>query len=353
MKTIIAILFFGIILTVTYAFTVSITDHQTQIRLKRQIVSNKIKKQNCNSNSILVGGIGGAATGAVGGAVVGAAAGSIVPVLGTVVGAAFGAAVGFAVGGGGGATAGASVVSDNICAFELSEHILNTDLGIIVDNDKDNLLKEIKKLNQAIQINGLEIEEKSGVSAKITALQQSAYNTNSFVVVKYIVERNLRDTSLLLQDWQVHYTKFLAELQRQLDEDVNSFDMEHKKVWRDDKNFQIRSLLMDLKQNIEIIINDNYIKKLYARVETLENDLTKLKITIEKMQTVSQCAGKASALGSVKSGSNLIQSAHEKVSTFVNLMPKSVAFVPVVGHIFTGLSTLTEVYCFLDKHFLN
>lgn len=58
---------------------------------------------------------------------------------------------------------------------------------------------------------------------------------------------------------------------------------EHLQICLGDKNSQIHSLLHNLKQDIETINNNGYIRKIYDRVVTLENDLTKLKAIVQRM----------------------------------------------------------------------
>lgn len=240
-----------------------------------------------------------------------------------------------------------------ICAESIDQFILNRDFGIIEDDDDNTLINEIRKRNPNMKsFDGLHFHNKNNISAIVKADKSSRYYTDSSVEIKYMTQRNLHDTSYLLNDWQNHYHKFLNELKRQAQEDVPRFTLEQQRTWQDDKNHKIRQLLIDLKQNIEIIRMDNLIKKLYQRVLTLENDLRKLEETVEKMQTELNCAGISKKLDSVSSGASTFNKLSKSVPMIINAIPASAQVVPVVGQVFAGLSTLNSVYCFLQKQHL-
>lgn len=298
-------------------------------------------------STVGVGAAGGATAGAVGGAV----AGSVVPVFGTAAGAVIGGVIGFFAGAAGGGAA-TTKAADIYCAENLETLIANRDLGIIDDDDTNTLMKEIKKINHRVpesELAGLVIKDRNQVSAKLVATISSRYETDSFVELKYIVSRNLRNTAELLTIWNKHYDQFISELQRQIREDINSFSPHHLKTWKDDKNFQVRSLLHDLRQDIEIIINNNYIRKLYARVLDLENDLIKLKLIVEKMQANINCQNLSKKLDVVPSVASKFEMITEFVPKVIAFAPQSATVVPVVGYIFAGLSILNSASCFLDN----
>lgn len=260
-----------------------------------------------------------------------------------------GAAIGLFSGSAAGSGA-SHFIEPALCARDVSEFILNRDFGIIEDDDDQTLIKEAQKLNPKLgRTEGLVIHDKTGVSARIKATSSSVFSADSSVEVKYLVQRNLYNTTELLKEWQAHFVKFLSELSRQAKEDVGNYDLSHQKTWQDDKNFQIRSLLIDLHQSLAIIRIDDYVKKLYKRVLTLENDLAKLEETIEKMQNEANCAGLSKKLDYVPSAASGFDKLSKSVPMIINAIPKSAAIVPVVGYIFTGISTLNSVYCFLQK----
>lgn len=262
------------------------------------------------------------------GAAVGAAIGSVVPGLGTVIGAAVGSLVGGATGASIGGTAAAFGCSKN---EHLDKLYLNLDLGIIDDDDDRTILNELKKLNQALNIEHLYLTEKTDISSKVVASASSIYQTDTSVVVKYMIKRNLIDTSLLLKQWSSMFKEHQREMERQIKEDVPSFSAEQKRTWLDDKKSQLRFLFHGLAQNIFIIKNDEYIKKLYHRVQSLESDLNFLKNKIETLESansiLSLCGAGANA---VSVGSN---------------------FVPVVGDIVSYVSALVSATCYLVNEF--
>lgn len=296
-----------------------------------------------------VGGVGGAAASAGAGAVIGT---FILPGFGTAMGAfAFGA-VGFFYGAVAGLIAEEYVVYDPLCAHPINKYVLNVDLGTIDDDDSDTLVKEVKKRNQEIVTRGLKATEKTQVSAKILATHSSVYKTDSFVVVKYLVTRNLRDTTYLIQDWLTHYLKFVDEFKRQVKEDIGSFSEAQSRTWRDDKLADIRRDLLTLKACIEIIRANEYIKKLYDRVLSLENDLDKLERDVLQLVNSAECGSIASAFGAGQSGAEGLSKVMGAAAV-AGIVPASASVVPVVGYAFAGFKVLTEVYCFMDKHFLQ
>ncbi|XP_017875118.1 uncharacterized protein LOC108626553 isoform X1 [Ceratina calcarata] len=258
---------------------------------------NRVKRSDVHGECIkgTTGLLGG--TQVLTGAAMGALIGSTVPALGT----AIGAVIGFLVGGVGGAGIGAGMGailcprSDN-----LNEANLNLDLGIIEDDSDITILNELKKLNQALDVNYLYIIEKKDISAKVVASKFSIYETDTNVIVKYLIRRNLIDTSLLLRQWSTMFKEQQREMERQIKEDIPSFSIAQKRTWLDDKKSQLRFLFHSLAQNIFIIKNDEYIKKLYHRVQSLESDLNSLKNKIEMMgndsSILSLCGSEANAI---------------------------------------------------------
>ncbi|XP_017875120.1 uncharacterized protein LOC108626553 isoform X2 [Ceratina calcarata] len=213
----------------------------------------------------------------------------------------------------------------------LNEANLNLDLGIIEDDSDITILNELKKLNQALDVNYLYIIEKKDISAKVVASKFSIYETDTNVIVKYLIRRNLIDTSLLLRQWSTMFKEQQREMERQIKEDIPSFSIAQKRTWLDDKKSQLRFLFHSLAQNIFIIKNDEYIKKLYHRVQSLESDLNSLKNKIEMMgndsSILSLCGSEANAI-SVYS-----------------------RYVPVVGEVIEYVSALVSATCFLFNEF--
>lgn len=82
--------------------------------------------------------------------------------------------------------------------------------------------------------------------------------------MNYLVKRDLHDTSKLLSEWAD--SQFLNEFYRQVREHIGSFSLQQQRTWQDQTNFHIRSLLIDLRQSLEIIRLNEYINKLYKRV---------------------------------------------------------------------------------------
>ncbi|GAA6238900.1 MAG: hypothetical protein SPLM_10170 [Spiroplasma phoeniceum] len=215
---------------------------------------DKVSDKSCqNFIAIGVGIGGGSGAGAVAGAAAGATIGSVVPGLGTAVGAGLGAVVGTFTGSAVGAGVGYVTANGDICAKEINEFVLNTDLKIIEDDNNTTILREVKKLNQSLNIENLYVIDKSNTSAKIVASNASPYKAESYVIVKFINQRHLNLTPNLLKNWSDNYNEWVNEFNRQKKEDVPSFSIEQKRTWKDDKNFQIRTQFHSLLQNIVII----------------------------------------------------------------------------------------------------
>ncbi|WP_342189519.1 hypothetical protein [Spiroplasma endosymbiont of Dilophus febrilis] len=298
-------------------------------------VLSRSKRHKTHDNSCAMGvtvgaGVGGGgAIGAGTGAAAGAAIGSVVPGLGTAVGALVGGTVGFFTGAGVGGGVGFSA-APNTCAKNINEYILNTDLKIINSDDNITILNEVKKLNQSLNINNLYVTEKTNTSAKIVASSSSNYKTESAVVVNFINQRHLSWTPDLLKNWGNNYHKWNEEVERQKIQDVPHFCTEQKRTWKDDKNFQIRTQFHSLLQNIVIIQNHFYIKELYNRIITLENDLSNLKIEVERLSSGTTLSLCASSTGLISSSSSI---------------------VPVIGNIVSYISGLISASCYLANEF--
>lgn len=68
--------------------------------------------------------------------------------------------------GGTAAGAGSTIVTrDPNCAEPLESFILNTDLKVIDDDNDKALLKEVRKLNQKLDVRGLIVRDKTDTSA--------------------------------------------------------------------------------------------------------------------------------------------------------------------------------------------
>lgn len=239
-----------------------------------------------------------------------------------------------------------------MCAKVLGDFLLNNDLGIIQDDDKATLLKEVKKINPNLDTSNLEIHDKTRISATVKATKASPYKADSTVTLKYLIERNLHNTSTLLIQWQDDFEKFLNETKRQMNQDVNTFSLEQKRTWAGDKQIQMRNLLHQLNQDFELVRHNDYIMKLYDRVDSLENDLAKVKEYIEKFKTQAECTKKADHLGTASSAADTIGSAADKIANYVpklSFVLESASVVPVVGNILSGLSKLTSVYCYIQS----
>lgn len=319
------------------------------LRTKRH---KKMTSSGCTTTSVLSTVGTGVGFGAGGGAATGAGIGTLVfPGIGTAVGALIGLAIGGAAGGAAGG-AMTTTTSNMFCAQEIEQLIINRDLGIIDDDDTGTLMKEIRKKNLNYQYEadflGLLIKDRDQTSAKVVATSSSPYATDSSVEIKYIVARNLHNTSELLAVWNDHHNKFISELQRQIAEDVSHFSTQQLRTWKDDKNFQMRSLLHDLRQDMEIISNNNYIRKLYDRVLSLENDLVELKLIVERMQEKAECEKLTKRLDTVPSAADKFKKITAFVPKIIEFIPQSATAVPVVGYIFSGLSILNSAYCFVN-----
>lgn len=79
-------------------------------------------------------------------------------------------------------------------------------------------------------------------------------------------------------------------------------------------------------QNIFIIRNDNYIKKLYNRIQSLESDLNFLKNKIEELGNSSPLSLCGSVTNAISVGSK---------------------FVPVVGDVVSFVTSLVSASCFV------
>lgn len=262
-----------------------------------------------------------------------------------------GGALGFF--GGTAAGIGSTIATRDVnCAELLGDNLLNTDLKVIDNDDDDALLKEVKKLNQNLDLQGLIVRDKTDISAKIEATETSVYNTQSSVIVHFLIARNLHDTAELLDDWNSNFEYFLNETKRQIDEDVPYFDDAQLRTWRGDKQVDFRTLMMDLKQNIEfVLINDN-IKKLYKRVQSLENDLTDLRELVKNLQKSTSCASKTKKLDGAKGGVDFFGDIAKKFPQ-VDFLAQSAEIVPVVGGILKGVSVLTSAFCYINQNYLN
>lgn len=262
-----------------------------------------------------------------------------------------GAVIGFF----GGTAAGAgSVIAtrDAACAELLETFLLNTDLHIIEDDDQDTLLKEVQKWNPNLETRGLIVRNKTDISALIEATETSAYNTGSSVTVKYLIARNLHSTTILLKHWNYTFEYFLNETKRQMDEDVPEFNDAQLRTWRGNKKIDFLRFLLDLQQNIEIISNNYHIRRLYHRVQTLENDLTELRILIEDMRNKANCMSKTKKIDGAASGVKFFGDVASKFPQ-VNFFVQSAQVVPVVGNILKGVSVLMSAFCYINQNFLS
>lgn len=88
---------------------------------------------------------------------------------------------------------------------DLRKVLCNTNYGIpiewevISDNEKPFLLNEVRKLDPNLDLDGLKMLEKKRFSAKISAPSTSGYETDSFVIVNFLTERNLHNTAYSLR----------------------------------------------------------------------------------------------------------------------------------------------------------
>lgn len=272
------------------------------------------------------------------------------PVAGTVFGAVVGSIVGFFGGVGAGGAIITTTVTPRVCTKNLEELLLNRDLGIIEEDDKKNILIELKKLNQALDISDLEIKDKNNVGAKIVATSSSPYLTDSFVEVKYLIASNLFHTSYLLNNWTVQYYKAVNEIlfQLQLPKDFShSNEAKQRIAWIGDKESQIRIVLTDLRQNIENIQHDDYIQKLYHRVHSLKYDLDELKEIVKRAESFDECSKVSTYFDKAKSGTNDFENIRKSFKIVSDFKPQSAKYVPVVGLIFDRFSILNSINCYL------
>ncbi len=135
---------------------------------------------------------------------------------------------------------------------------------------------------------------------------------------------------MLLKNWSNNFNSWKNEIDRQVKEDVPSFGLEQKITWTDDKKFQIRSQFHYLAQNIFIIKNDSYIKKLYNRIQSLESDLNFLKNKIEELGSYSPLSLCGSVTNAISVDSN---------------------FIPVIGNVVSFFTSLVSASCFLANEF--
>ena len=252
----------------------------------------------------------------------------------------------------GGAGVGAGVTSQVVvplqCVLSLDQFIPNRDLEMIEDDDKETILNEIKKKNPNFDTSHLEIQKKDNVGATIVATEPSLYKTDSTVYVKYLIRRNLYDTKQLLRSWSFNCNNTLEEIKREFDQDYTLFTPEHKRTFLDNTNFKLRTLLHELEQNIIIIRLDEYIKKLYDRVVSLENDLAELKAIVERSQNNQECKKVSVYFDAAKSGTNAFESVTKSFKAVSDFLPKSAEHVPVIGYAFQAFSVLNSIRCFLN-----
>ncbi|WP_339024240.1 hypothetical protein [Spiroplasma endosymbiont of Agriotes lineatus] len=136
------------------------------------------------------------------------------------------------------ASSSASIYS-TVCAKEISEFILNTDLKIINSDNNITILNEVKKLNQSLNINNLYVTEKTNTSAKIIASSSSDYKTESSVVVNFINQRHLNWTPDLLKNRGNNYYKWNEEFNRQKKKMYRIFPKPKKELEKMTKIFKL------------------------------------------------------------------------------------------------------------------
>lgn len=234
------------------------------------------------------------------------------------------------------------------CTLGLDKFIPNRDLGIIEDNVKQTILNEVRRKNPNFDVNYLEIKSKNNTGATLVATEPSRYKTDSTVYIKFLIQENLYDTKKLLDTWSLHYNTTLAEIEREFKEDYIHFTEEHKRTFKDDMKFKLRTLLNLLHQNIAIIMIDGYIRKLYDRVVALENDLSELKAIIERSQRETECAKVSVYFDRAKAGTDGFGSVVKSFEFTSKFLPKSAEYVPVVGYAFQALSVLNSIQCFIQ-----
>lgn len=176
--------------------------------------------------------------------------------------------------------------------------------------------------------------------------ESSAYNTDSSVTVNYLIASNLHDTAALLKQWNSTFGYFLNETKRQIDEDVPHFSESQLRTWRGNKQVEFLKFLIDLEQNIEIISNSNNIKKLYQRVQSLENDLKDSRNLVDDLKESGTCSKKTKKIESATGGVNFFSGIAKKFPQ-VQFIAKSAEVVPVVGGILKGVTVLTSAFCYI------
>lgn len=278
-------------------------------------------------------------------------AGSVLfPVAGTVFGAVVGSIVGFFGGVGAGGAIITTKVTPRICTKDIEQLLLNRDLGIIENDDKKTILKEVQMLNKVLDISDLEIKDKNNFGAKIVATSSSPYSTDSFVDVRYLIASNLFNTSALLNNWTVQYYKTVNEIlfQLQLPKHFSHSNDAKQQITRiGDKQSQIRTVLIDLRQSIENIQHDDYIHKLYNRVDSLKNDLDELKAIVERAENYEECSKVSIYFDKTKSGTNDFENIRKSFKIVSDFTPQSGKYVPVVSLIFDRFSVLNSINCYL------
>lgn len=225
-------------------------------------------------------------------------------------------------------------------------------MNIIEDDDDESLLNEVEKFNQNLKLKGLMVRDKTDTSARIEATESSYYKTGSSVTVNFLIERNLHDTAILLKHWNYTFEYFLNETKRQMDEDIPEFNDAQLRTWRGNKKIDFLRFLMDLQQNIEIISNNYNIRKLYKRVQTLENDLKELRLLVEGMQNKAICQSKTKKIDGAASGVKFFGDVANKFPQ-VDIFVKTAEIVPVVGGIIKGASVLMSAFCYINQNFLS
>lgn len=168
--------------------------------------------------------------------------------------------------------------------------------------------------------------------------------------IQYLVKRDLHDTSLLLKDWSFHNEQTLKEIQREFNEDYPSFTQEQKNHWTDMTNFKIRSLLLDLAQCTEIIRLDDYISQLYNRINSLESDIAALQMIIIRSRSLQECLKDSKYFDLANHGLDAFTAMTKSYRLANNMTtPESAKFVPVIGEVYSGLSILNSIQCYLSN----
>lgn len=225
-------------------------------------------------------------------------------------------------------------------------------MKIIGDDIDKVILKHIRMWNQNLDMRGLVVRDKTDISARIVATEPSAYKTDSSVTVSYLIARNLHNTTKLFETWNYNFISFLKETKRQMDQDVPEFPPAIERTWRGDKRLKILDYLLQLQQNIEINLNNYHIKQLYHRVQSLENDLKKLRDLVEAFQKKASCANKSKKIDGVAGGVEFFGKV-AKLFPEVSFAAASVEAVPFVGGIVKGASVLISAYCYISQNYLE